>query len=276
MSVTIPQSIENLLLHVLAAVDALWQPMREGYSTPYASSVFRLRDEYESHGIRWSSSMLGASPTDVERKRAERLLDQVESERLITTRTTLGKRSHVRLTDYGESFIRRRVGWFNLANTLEVVRQMTNRCAVNRLYAETTLLGIHRKSNLDQAKLELLELEYVLLPALSRGVVESTVARKGQVFYHLTGKPFELGSNCLETRMSRKGYWVRMETWADLIQHEFAKLKAQRFNKAVCISLPADLADGDASAPAEQCDTHRELDKPIVVPIGAMQSELSQ
>jgi len=171
---------DAVLVEVLAAVDAIWRPLREvDWSRPTPTVIYEHRVRFASRGLPWPGSGLG----EVGRKSTQRTLEGLASIGLVTLHGR-EKRSSVRLTDRGDIFARALIG---LANVDAGHRSLVEVIRLHReMVREIWLAGLSDYADTDDCRDALAVVQEDLMPALCRGWVKSNSDCHGRVWYSAT------------------------------------------------------------------------------------------
>jgi len=186
----------NLLVAILAKVDAVFQPLRTWEGKLPAVLHERRWDYLAGHGIPWHAT--GAD--EAERKKHQRLLGDLADAGLITIIRSKAKTMRVALTDRGDETARRLAGcagWqFGLASLAEIARRMDQQGFTvrgTRWLPEIALAGVEYGDAGFGGEIALTE--ELAGAALARGWIESNSDIQGRVSYHIT----KLGENVLRS-----------------------------------------------------------------------------
>lgn len=162
---------------ILAQTDALWIPTRHGLTEPAAIvNVSQLRRLYGSLGCRWHA----ADTSETGRKQSQRQLESLAERGLIEVTRNKARTVYVRLSDDTEEEMRVLCGLpgidAGLASVAEVIR-------LGGFVRETALAG-HGYGDMPPGELVLVE--ELALPALTRGWLRSNSDAEGRVCYWAT------------------------------------------------------------------------------------------
>jgi hypothetical protein len=181
------------LIELLAATDALFQPIRDWRNNRYAAAIVEARRRFTREGLAYRS---GGDPG--ERKAKERAADAWERAGMVTFHRSRGKRSHWRLTDTADWMMRRLATFGDFPEMLTAMlaidrhERMPHEARMNWV-PEWWLTG----ANYDEADAQLrwTTVQEILAPALCRGLVEAWSDCHGRTAYQLTdrGREFLAG-----------------------------------------------------------------------------------
>lgn len=169
----------ELLVRTLAAVDALFWPMREAdWRARVGGALYTAqRDFFNRGGVRVP---IGGSAA--QRKRGERLVNRLEEAGyLIVSRQRQSR--FLALTDHAEDKLRVMLGHPGLASSFAAAWTLEGRGFV----PEIAFNGGRGWG--DGCSQELLRVELLMLPSLLRGYVESNSTTRGHVCYRWLASP---------------------------------------------------------------------------------------
>ena len=174
----------RLLLSILAAQDAVWEPNRD-WKRPRPANVHAARREFHTNGVRF---IVGGQDND--RKQANRILHALaDAGQVFLTGST--KALAVRLSDEAEDRARAFIELPRLGDSLPIIRRLER--LTKMIQVEPNRDGWVNEADLGncgsagcQRHYEIME---ILLPVLSRGLVESRSSIRGNVAYRRTSKP---------------------------------------------------------------------------------------
>lgn len=170
---------DAILVRVLARTDATFLPLRD-LRRPRPGNTALARIDYRTGlGVAWV-----AGGSAVERSRASRLLADAAATGLVALTGTQSRTSHVTLSEVAESRARALVGLPPLADAVACMRRIADRVAVLSWLAEPALAGTDWGA--PKAGEDFMDVEDALLPALTRGWVESNSDIYGRAAYRLT------------------------------------------------------------------------------------------
>jgi hypothetical protein len=187
---------EEVLIAVLAAADALWEPHRKWTAGPVIS---QRRVLYGGSGLPWAvAKVIGTVPDSADRKAVRAALDALELKDLVVVGNPTGLRTTtIRLTDAGDDRARALVGLCHLADSYELLQSLRTLRDDPRgvdydgmAWASEVMLSGVEWGTKDDAGNSLrepfAEVQCTMLPALCRGLVESRTSIKGHAWYALT------------------------------------------------------------------------------------------
>jgi hypothetical protein len=184
-----PEQIRTLV-SCLGATDAIWLPMRN-WDRPRPGNTSAVRREYPTTGAPYVHD----GDADA-RREGSRVMDALAATGLV--QVSGNTRSHaVKLSERGEAIARSAAAMPSLAESLAKVREIAALTAAEpgRWVLEHDLAGPDGWSPDDETRREaLFDLEDLLLPALTRGLVGSNSTIRRNVAYRLTSTPIPKAS----------------------------------------------------------------------------------
>jgi len=184
---------DTILIQILALQDAIWHPFRRrDWLPPMPTVLYEHRKRFrEGEGVSWAT---GGGRADL-RKARQRELDALAETGLIEL-CGRQRRSGVRLPEPVEIATRALCGLPNIeagyVSLLEVIRLEAGDQRPGPLCSELWLAGIDNYTQDEKCFRELRLVELLMLPALSRGWVESHSDLLGCVWYFATPKGREV------------------------------------------------------------------------------------
>jgi len=178
---------DDLLVHLLARVDALWMPCRVPLDFGVWSEVYRRRREYAADGLK-----LPGDGSDSARKKQERAIAAlVERQLLEISRAKYARTSAMKLTHEGDQYVRSLCDVPGIDAALAVLHELRQQEADHvddsrRWISERRLCRTPAGPLTDHAKAMLHGLEELALPALVRQWVEALSDTRGHIHYSLT------------------------------------------------------------------------------------------
>lgn len=179
------------MVSILAAQDAVWAPFRT-WVFPAGPNVYHARGNFARVGVPWAS----CARSQAEARASHEALVQLSKSRIVKTTQQAGRQrtAFVRLSHGAEGDARRLVGLPDLFASIAVMldlRSRSSRPATKMEHAwtpEIDLAGLKCWGDTTdpQKRRELVILEDMLLPALSRQWVCGHADSFGRVYYSLT------------------------------------------------------------------------------------------
>lgn len=173
------------LIALMASADALFAPLRGQFNATLAAAISERREQFRRFGI----PVPRTAGDPAERKRHERLLDELEASGSVTICGKLGRRTHWRLTDLTDWRLRRTATWSDwqeLVVGMFVLREFVDAGHTNagRVYELDLLTTADRRP--DKIKLRVLHLHEIFAAGLARGLIASWSDREGRPGYSLS------------------------------------------------------------------------------------------
>jgi hypothetical protein len=184
---------DEILSAVLAATDAVFVPDRDPTAHGRHVVIYKRRRDFPHFGIPWASEKVLPGLDDTGRKQVQRSLEHLAVIGMVETiQPKAVKTLGVRLTDAGDAHVRALAGLPTLSDALPVVQRIYDLLAddvacqfLGRVWIpETALAGVRWGDNDHRHKL--VEVEELLLPALTRGYADSNCTVKGHCWYTIT------------------------------------------------------------------------------------------
>ena len=178
----------NPVIELLAATDALWEPIRDWTDNHRICGLLERREQFRRCGL---PVELGGGDAAA-RKSQERRLDQIETSGLVIFSRRHGKRAFWRLTDQADWALRRLCTWSDYPECLVLMTavQAHTDCGYTNTgcVPEWRLaVGPHNGDGwTDQEKNKIIELEWIAAPSLSRGWLAAWSDGNGSSGYRLT------------------------------------------------------------------------------------------
>lgn len=177
--------MNDLLIEILAATDALWTPFRS-FQYPLPTVYYEGRKAFEAGGV-----TLPAGDGATARKRHQLALEAAAGKGLVRVSRRRGRHPAVKLSDRGEARARALCALPDFGEAFEAMQALADAPAAlerGTLWAsELALAGISAADTQDKDKRQaLVRLEEKLLPALARRLVEAGSTSVGWVYYSLT------------------------------------------------------------------------------------------
>lgn len=182
-----PESLQ-LLVRLVAQVDALWIPLRDPRE-PCWAYIWELRRAFETTGIKWH-----AGGSESIRKSAERQLRELSSARLVKPFRSGGRASSVALTYRGDAIARALANLRPLGMAIELVQEVhTLRCHpqssadTERPWVPETLLNYHTPGGGwgDGRESELVDVVHRTALPQALGWLDGMCDTRRHVFYRL-------------------------------------------------------------------------------------------
>jgi hypothetical protein len=186
-------NLEDLaLLAILAATDAVFIPDRD----PHAPAHRAICERRAAAGVPWASERVLPGLDETARKQVQRALNELAVRNLVVTiQPHATKTLAVRLTDAGDARARALVGIPQVAESLPVVERIRTLMAgaevcdhLGRVWVpETALAGVRWGDN--ERRHAFVDIEDLLLPALTRRWVDANCSGLGHCWYTLGSVP---------------------------------------------------------------------------------------
>jgi hypothetical protein len=191
--VTIPRGdsmdlIDNVLISILAATDAIFIPDRDPCHPVKHVALYERRRDFPMRGVPWGSDRVLPGLGAAGRKQVQRVVEQAIGKGLVHAFKPRAKTLGVRLTDEGDARARAIAGLPGYADALAMLDQIralvTALGGGRRWIPETWLAGLDWGD--DSRRRAFVAVEEYLLPALHRGLVVSNGSIRGHTWYDLT------------------------------------------------------------------------------------------
>jgi hypothetical protein len=179
---------ETILIHLLAATDALWGPNRANLPV-----ISERREHFRAAGLQWSARWAGARSNEATRHGMASLFAELDLTPFIDTVSPSGRRvTSVRLSDAGDEYARALVGQATLADCIPRLTKLRDLRDDDRAaaapytgFVPEDLLAGTTWGDVDQAD-ALARTQFELLPALVRGFARSSCSIRRHAWYALT------------------------------------------------------------------------------------------
>lgn len=180
--------IDNVLISILAATDAIFIPDRDPRHPVRHVALYERRRDFPMRGVSWGSDRVLPGLGAAGRKQVQRVVEQAIAKGLVLAFKPRTKTLGVRLTDEGDTRARALVGLPRFAEALAMldqVRALTVALGGGRRWIpETWLAGVEWGDN--SRRRAFVAVEEYMLPALHRGLVISNGSIRGHIWYDLT------------------------------------------------------------------------------------------
>jgi hypothetical protein len=182
---------DSILVRLLAQVDSAFLPARK-WHTHQPQNAYQFRVEYFASGVPWRTDAGG----EAERKRAQRDLDALIADGLLTRASGEARTLAVRLSDLGERRARALVCLAGLSESWALLADVAGRCKrrprllLDAWVSELALAGMgnYPKPWTTDAETALGMLGLRALPLLLRGLLATASDTHGRAFYGLTAR----------------------------------------------------------------------------------------
>ena len=178
----------NPLIELLAATDALWEPIRDWTDNHRICGLLERRERFQKYGL---PVELGGGDAAA-RKSQERRLDEIEKTKLVVFSRRAGKRAFWRLTDSADWKLRRLCQWSDWDEMLTLMFAVRAHADCGYTNAGCVpdwrlAVGPHNGDGwTDQEKNKIIELEWIALPCLARAWLSAWSDCKGANGYRIT------------------------------------------------------------------------------------------
>jgi hypothetical protein len=170
------------LISLLAATDALWEPVRNWSDNRRVVAIMERREEFRRDGV--PIAMGGGSAN--ERKTFERQLDQIQATEFVQVSRTRGKRTHWRLTDSTDWQLRSLCQWSGFPEMVSAMLAVQANDQPDYHTGDWVLAAIPDDTDEERLRQRCCEIEWAILPALVRGLATSWSDCNGAVKYEVT------------------------------------------------------------------------------------------
>lgn len=180
--------IDNVLISILAATDAIFIPDRDPRHPVRHVALYERRRDFPMRGVSWGSDRVLPGLGAAGRKQVQRVVEHAIGKGLVHAFKPRTKTLGVRLTDEGDTRARALAGLPAFADALAMLDQIRAFVVAigggRRWIPETWLAGVEWGDN--SRRRAFVAVEEYLLPALQRGLVISNGSIRGHIWYDLT------------------------------------------------------------------------------------------
>ena len=167
----------EILVSLLAKTHAVWSPLRDWHGT-FPRNLYFARQRFRLFGVRWASG----SGSNADQQQAHRDLEKLAADGLVATAKPRGAKTlFAQLTDAGEAHALALAGLPSIADALDLMREKLvplhqhPDTMISDWIPEWLICGFNLDSppTKDEWVEAIVNLETTLMPAFSRGLVES-------------------------------------------------------------------------------------------------------